>query len=326
VPAVLGVDLGATNLRVALGESAPVRRGATAGGDGGVAPGGGRGAPGGGGGAPGGGGVAPGGGGAPGGVGAAPGGVIARAAEPVPATGDAFAARVAAIAQGLASGERIVAAGVGVPGIPDGDGFAGLIAGAAGLSGAPLRRLLEDALGVPVAIDNDVNLAALAESRARGVTDLAFIAVGTGVGMGIISGGRLIHGAHGAAGELGQLPVGDHVVAPFDELGPLEAIAGGAGLAARAGTATAHEVFDAGDPALLADQARVLADAIRAVQALLDPELIVLGGGIGCRADVAGRVHDALAAHGTPPPRVERSRLGEDAGLLGALALAAQSP
>jgi predicted NBD/HSP70 family sugar kinase len=272
---VLGVDLGATNLRVALGDET---------------------------------------------------GLLARAAEPVPATGAALAARVAAIAGQLGGGTPIAAAGVGMPGTPEGDGFAGLIAGAAGLSGAPLRRLLEDALGAPVAIDNDVNLAALAEARTRSLDDLAFIAVGTGVGMGIISGGRLIRGAHGAAGELGQLPVGDHVVAPFDALGPLEAIAGGAGLAARAGTPTAREVFDAGPHALLDDQARVLASAIRAVQALLDPELIVLGGGIGCRADVAERVQVALAAHGTPPPRVERSHLGEDAGLLGALALAAQSP
>jgi predicted NBD/HSP70 family sugar kinase len=282
VPAVLGVDLGATNLRVALGESASVARGGE---------------------------IA----------------VIARAAEPVPPTGEALAARVAAIARELAGDEPVVAAGVGVPGIPEGDGFAGLIAGAAGLSGAPLRRLLEDALGAPVTLDNDVNLAAVAESRARGVDDLAFIAVGTGVGMGVISGGRLIRGAHGAAGEVGHLPVGDEVVAPFGDPGPLEAIAGGAGLAARAGTATAREVFDAGPSALLDDQATVLASAIRAVQALLDPELIVLGGGIGCRADVADRIVAALAAHGTPPPRVERSQLGEDAGLLGALALAAQN-
>jgi glucokinase len=58
------------------------------------------------------------------------------------------------------------------------------------------------------------------------------------------------------------------------------------------------------------------------VQALLDAGLIVLGGGIGCRADVLERVRAALAEHGTPAPAVEASRLGEDAGLLGALALA----
>jgi glucokinase len=272
VPAVLGVDVGATNLRVALGDER---------------------------------------------------GVLARAAEPVPGTGEELARRVAAFARG----HELRSAGVGVPGIPAGDGFAGLIAGAAGLTGAPLRQLLENALGVSVAVENDVNLAALAESRERAVDDLAFIAVGTGVGMGIVTGGRLLRGARGAAGELGQLPTGDHVVSAPDDLGPLEAIAGGAGLAARWGSGSARDVFDAGDPrarALLDDQARVLAVAVRAVQALLDPALIVLGGGIGCRPDVADRVRAALAAHGTPPPPVEVSRLGEDAGLLGALVLAAQ--
>jgi glucokinase len=279
VPAVLGVDLGATNLRVALGNES---------------------------------------------------GVLARAAEHVPPTGERLAARVAALARDLAGGRPVRAVGIGVPGIPAGDGFAGLIAGAAGLSGAPLRRLLEEALGAPVAIDNDLNLAALAEQRARGLDDLAFIGVGTGVGMGIVAGGRVVRGAAGAAGEVGRLPVGEHVVADPDDLGPLEAIAGGAGLAQRWGSGTARDVFAAaerGDDrarALLADQARVLASAIRAVHALLDPALIVLGGGIGCRPDVVNRVQAALAAHGTPPPPVEASRLGEDAGLLGALALAAQ--
>ena len=275
MPSVLGVDLGATNLRVALGDG----RGAIAG----------------------------------------------RVDAPVPATGEALAAVVAAAAREL--GEPVRAA-VGVPGIPDGDGFAGLIAGAAGLTGAPLRRLLEDALRVPVTFENDLNLAALAEQRDRGVSDLAFIGVGTGVGMGIVAGGRLVRGASGAAGELGWLPTAEQVVAPLGELGPLEVVASGAGLAARWETGTARDVFAAADrgdaraTALLVDQAAALATAIRAVQALLDPRVIVLGGGIGCRPGVAERVREALVAHGTPAPPVEVSRLGEDAGLLGALALA----
>jgi glucokinase len=280
VPSVLGIDLGATNLRVALGDA----RGAIGG----------------------------------------------RLDGPVPATAEELAARVAAAARALAGSDEVSAAAVGVPGIPAGEGFDGLIAGAAGLSGAPLRPLLERALRVPVAFENDLNLAALAEQRARGIDDLAFVGVGTGVGMGIVAGGRLVRGAAGAAGELGQLPAGGQVVAPFDALGPLEAIAGGAGLAARWGSGSARDVFaaaDRGDPraaALLEDQADALAVAFRAVRALLDPGLIVLGGGIGCRADVLERVRAALAAHGTPAPPVEVSRLGEDAGLLGALALAAQ--
>jgi glucokinase len=281
VRSVLGVDLGATNLRVAIGD--------------------GRGT------------------------------IAARVDEPVPATADELATRLAAAAHALAGSEGPRAAAVGVPGIPAGDGFGGLIAGAAGLSRAPLRPLLEAALRVPVAFENDLNLAALAEQRARGVADLAFIGVGTGVGMGIVAAGRLVRGAAGAAGELGQLPTPEQVVAPSGALGPLEAIAGGAGLAARWGGGTAHEVFEAdgrGDArarGLLEDQARALATAIRAVQALLDPGLIVLGGGIGCRPDVLERVRRELDGHGTPAPPLEPSRLGEDAGLLGALALAAKS-
>jgi glucokinase len=278
VPSVLGVDLGATNLRVALGDG----RGAIAG----------------------------------------------RVDAPVPATGEALARAVVAAARELGKPAR---AAVGVPGVPAGDGFAGLIAGAAGLTGAPLRRLLEEALHVPVTFENDLNLAALAEHRDRGVSDLAFIGVGTGVGMGIVAGGRLVRGATGAAGELGWLPTGDRVVAPPGELGPLEFVASGAGLAARWESGSARDVFAAADggdaraTALLADQANALATAIRAVHALLDPGLIVLGGGIGCRPGVAERVRAALAAHGAPAPPVEVSRLGEDAGLLGALALAADA-
>ena len=278
MPHLLGVDLGATNLRVALGD--------------------GRGA------------------------------ILARADEPVPASGEALAARVAALGRALAGDawDQVRGAGVGVPGIPAGDGFEGLIAGAAGLTGAPLRRLLEDALDMPVALENDLNLAAVAEQRARGVADLAFVGVGTGVGMGIVAGGRLLRGASGAAGELGHLPLGERTVAGADGLGPLEAVAGGAGLAARWGSGTAHDVFAAagrGDDRaqrLLDDQARALAAAIRAVQALLDPALVVLGGGIGSGADVLERLRAEL---GSSAPAVEASLLGEDAGLLGALAAAA---
>jgi glucokinase len=360
---VLGVDLGATNLRVALGDPSGV--------------------------------------------------VAARAVEPVPATGAELAARVAALAHALAGRAELEGVAVGVPGVPVGDGVQDLIAGAAGLAGAPLRALLADALGVPVVMENDLNLAALAEQRHRGVADLAFIGVGTGVGMGVVAGGRLLRGASGAAGELGHLPLDVHrVVAGDDGLGPLEAVAGGAGLAARwaardepggvardesgivagdesgvvardeprlvgggeAGVAardepwlvgsgeagdaardeprlvgsgeagdaardeprlvgggeagvvaTARDVFaaaDRGDPvavALLVDQARALAAAVRAVCALLDPALVVLGGGIGSRPDVLARVRSALEAHGRATPPLEASVLGEDAGLVGAL-------
>jgi predicted NBD/HSP70 family sugar kinase len=135
-----------------------------------------------------------------------------------------------------------------------------------------------------------------------------FVGVGTGVGMGIVSGGRLVRGAHGAAGELGHLPLAARdAVAGADGIGPLEAVTAGAGL-----PAPAHEAYGTG-----AEHA--LAAGLRAVQVLLDPELIVLGGGIGSRADVLDAVR---AAFSPPAPRVEHSVHGEDAGLVGALLLA----
>jgi predicted NBD/HSP70 family sugar kinase len=143
--------------------------------------------------------------------------------------------------------------------------------------------------------------------------------------MGIVAGGRLLRGATGAAGELGHVPAGGRELPGPDGLGPLEAIAGGAGLAARWGSGSAHDVFaaaergDARARALLDDQARALASAIRAVRALLDPEVVVLGGGIGCRPDVVERVSGALGAP------VEAARLGEEAGLHGALGEAQRS-
>ena len=82
---------------------------------------------------------------------------------------------------------------------------------------------------------------------------------------------------------------------------------------------TAAEGADATAVALLDEQASALAMGVRAVQALLDPELIVFGGGMGTRHDVFARVQAALAAHGTAPPAIELSALGERAGLIGAL-------
>jgi predicted NBD/HSP70 family sugar kinase len=160
---------------------------------------------------------------------------------------------------------------------------------------------------------------------------VAFIAVGTGVGMGLLVGGRVLRGAHGGAGELGLLPLApDRVASDPAALGPLEMVAAGAGLAARWSAhtgrpASGRDVFtaaEAADPvavSLLEEQAGALAMGVRAVQALLDPELILFGGGMGTRHEVFARVQAALAAHGAPVPAIELSALGERAGLIGAL-------
>jgi glucokinase len=262
------------------------------------------------------------------------GNVLSERAEHVDnPTGQAFAARVRELADELCP-EGPAAIAVGLPGPVAAGGLVGHLVNTPALNGAPIRSLLQEEFDVPVVIENDVNLAALGEQRrgrARGVQDVAFIAVGTGVGMGILVGGRVLRGAHGGAGELGLLPMApDRTASDLRELGPLEVVAAGAGLAARWSAhtgqpASGRDVFtaaEAGDSvalALLDDQARALAMGVRAVQALLDPELFVFGGGMGMRHEVLARVQAALAAHGTPPPEVELSALGERAGLVGAL-------
>ncbi|WP_194924100.1 ROK family protein [Catenulispora pinisilvae] len=200
--------------------------------------------------------------------------------------------------------------------------------------------------GVTTVVENDVNVSALGEQWAghgRGLQDFVVIAVGTGIGMGIVVGGELRTGATGAAGEIGYMPIGAD---PFDPAnrakGPLEMATGGEALARRyvalQGTAAAGPVagdrhlvpavFDGaarGDwPAIAAlhDEARVLALAISAVAAVLDPELVVLGGGIGAREELLRPVRSVLAQLMARPVEVRASALGDRAGLLGAVAVA----
>jgi predicted NBD/HSP70 family sugar kinase len=251
-------------------------------------------------------------------------------------TTDAFARRIRQLVDELCP-EGTSAVAVGLPAPVAADGTIGPLINLPGLSDAPLGTLLQETLAAPVVVENDVNLAALGEQR-RGRSsapeELVFIAVGTGVGMGIVIGGRIVRGAHGGAGELGALPLGpDRVGNSARTLGPLEAVAGGAGLAQQWAALTgrpsdgrdvyaAAEGGDSDAAALLDDQARALAMGVRAVQAVLDPDLFVFGGGIGARADVYARVHQALAAHGVPVPELALSALGERAGVLGAVEMA----
>ena len=195
-------------------------------------------------------------------------------------------------------------------------------------------------LGARFSIDNDVNLATVAEQEhgaGAGAGNFVFVSVGTGIGMGIVIGGDLYRGSSGRAGEISFLPVGDgpgQLPAPaVRQHGILETVASADGVlsaAKRRGmTATSTEqVFDAarsGDHAALRvvhDEASHLAKALTAVIAVLDPGLIVIGGGVGGNADLLlaptkRLLGDLLAL--SPPP-IEMSRLGRDAVVLGGLA------
>ncbi|UOY02860.1 ROK family protein [Blastococcus sp. PRF04-17] len=230
------------------------------------------------------------------------------------------------------------ATAVGTPGVPDAqNGTLGLSPNVDGLSGVSLRDELAAELGHPVVLENDVTAAAVGErwvGSARGCADFVFIAVGTGIGMGIVSGGRVVRGAHGAAGEIGYLPLGTD---PFDPVnqhrGALEEATAGETVAARysaaTGTATStREVFDLaarGVPAavaVVAEHGRLLALTITAVTAVLDPALVVLGGGVGSRPELLSPVRAALAELGKAPVDVRTTTLGTRASVVGTLDLA----
>ena len=199
---------------------------------------------------------------------------------------------------------------------------------------------------VPVQIDNNVNLAALGESWegiAHGVSTFAFVSVGAGVGMGLVVDGELVRGAHGGAGEIGYLPISHD---PYDERhrlhGGLEDEIGAAGirsaLASRrsrggAGEAetepsSAQEVFalaqrgDADAREVVDGVARRLGAAIASVIAVVDPELVVLGGGIGSNPSLLAPVRGTVAELVPLTARIETSQLGDQAALHGAVAAA----
>jgi predicted NBD/HSP70 family sugar kinase len=254
-----------------------------------------------------------------------------RAEETSGGTADDVLAQVAGLCRGVAGeagvGWRDVAAvAVGVPGVVA-DGGLRLAPHLPPFGGVDLRAALEEALRAEVLVDNDVNMATEAERRhglGREVDDFVFIAVGTGIGMGIVAGGRLQRGATGAAGEIASLPV-PGAGGPR----PLEELAGGAPMAARyGGSVSALDLYEAaarGDAratTLVDEQAQAIAVAVLAVQSVLDPALVVMGGGIGTRPDVLRRVRRRLEGLTARPPRVQTSPLGERAGLVGAVEVA----
>ncbi|MDQ6657793.1 MAG: ROK family protein [Actinomycetota bacterium] len=197
---------------------------------------------------------------------------------------------------------------------------------------------LRAAFGATLMIENDVDAAALAEQahgHGRGVDSFAFVSVGTGIGMGLVLGGELLRGAHGAAGEIGYLPF--EIAEPDDaedagRRGRLEATASGDGItraAQRAGLGSglsAREVFAAANNGdrravgVVAAEAYLVARAICAVVAVADPELVVLGGGIGRAAGFVDAVRIELERIAPVLPELQVSAVGDAAVIDGCLA------
>lgn len=270
------------------------------------------------------------------------GNIIARAGEPVDrhAGPDSILVQIAKLVQRLAASaqgtpRRLT---VGCPGIIAAD--KGIVLGAANLDGwrmVPVQQRLETALHIPVRVENDVNLGALGEGwrgAARGMRDYVFLALGTGVGGGVVLHGQLVRGAHGFGGEVGYLVSEPSLIGrDYPNHGNLEAWLGAPALerrAVEAGIAGGPEALFAaaweGKPAavaLVGDLVRRLAAAVMSIAAVIDPEAIIIGGGLSLQGDaLLEPLRRTVASMNGPPVTMLPAALGQDAQLYGALALA----
>lgn len=267
-----------------------------------------------------------------------------RSETPV-AGGNAVLSLVAAHKAQLTAqaGVSIMAAGIGLPGaLHPQTGHLERAPNLAGLTGRDMRAVFAELLGVPVAVENDVNLAALGETwLGHGATretrrgGLAFVALGTGIGMGVAWGDRVLRGALGAAGEIAALTIGaDPFAASSLASGALESVVSGAALVAdyraSGGRHPGQTLRDIAknpqaDPVLDAVMDRLakhVALAVLSVDAVVNPALFVFGGGIGSRAALLDRVRgyiNRLVPEGMPAPECHVSILGNRAGVLGAI-------
>jgi len=205
-----------------------------------------------------------------------------------------------------------------------------------GIDRFDFRAAVAEAVGTQVSLENDVNRAVLGEDwlgLGQGIDHLAFVALGTGIGAGIIANGALLRGATGAAGELGYLPFGADPFEPESlRVGAFERVAATHGIRAAYRSATGRDldvpaIFDAaraGDAAaseVIAGVARQMARAVAAIGAVCAPELVILGGSIGARPEIVEATRAELARCFPFPIRIEASTLGNHAALNGAVAI-----
>jgi glucokinase len=243
---------------------------------------------------------------------------------------------------------RVLHLTAGAPGITD--VRRGVVLAAPNLTGwndVPLRALLERELSIPVDVENDTNLAAVgehAEGVARGIDNFVFLAMGTGVGAGIYLRGALHQGATWSAGEIGYLAVtgAPRQRVQMRETGQLERIIGGLGIEARwqerlkkdrrtvgeeLKALRAPQIFDLAEQGdaraeeVLQHTARILADALSTVALLYNPELIVLGGGVGSHPALRMETERCLGENDFALPALRSSSLGTQAQLFGAVSV-----
>lgn len=220
----------------------------------------------------------------------------------------------------------------------------------------PIRRHLGELFGLPVWVDNDVNLMALGElrsGRARGEQNMVYVKIGTGIGAGIVCGGKLYRGTQGCAGDIGHVAVREasDVVCRCGKSGCLEALAGGAalgrdgtraaelgqspGLAAvldQSGKVTGEDITRAaqrGDPValeLLLRSGRLVGEVLATIVNFYNPALVLVGGGVAATGDtllasIRENVYRYSLPLATRDLQISFSPLGDQAGLRGAAAM-----
>jgi len=263
----------------------------------------------------------------------------------------------AELREGLAEHPDVKAVGIGVPCTLDRERGYAFNAVNLPINDVPFRDLVQERIGLPTSLDNDANLAALAEHRfgaAKGATNAIMLTIGTGIGGGLILGGELYRGSTGAAAELG------HVV--IDQAGPpcqgncpnrgcVEVLASGTALGREGRIAAEAHADSALGRALAAGEevdgrvvteaaiggdgiavevvatiGRRLGVALSSLANIFEPDVIVIGGGASAAGELLlGPARDELRARALPPMNrtpVAPAALGPDAGMIGAATMA----
>lgn len=293
-----------------------------------------------------------------------PGGaIVSRVHVPTPHDPDLITEAIVEAVQQVGKGrDDVRAVGVGAAGYVDADRSTVRFAPNLGWHDKPIRDLVQQATGFPVVVENDANAAAWGEfvhGVGAGHQDMLMVTVGTGLGGGIISGGRLFRGRYGMAGEVGHYrAVPDGLPCHCGQHGCMEQYASGAaherraremaaadpgraaavlalGDGTSAGLQGSHvtEAALGGDPFSLdvfARSGRWLGQALADLASILDPSVLVIGGGLGDTGELIRRPAEAAFRHALGGgehrtyAQVRTATVGQDAGLIGAADLARQ--
>ncbi len=236
------------------------------------------------------------------------------------------------------SRDRLLGIGMGLPGVTQQHSGTVSFSPTTGWMSLPIQQHLEERLGIPVMIDNDVNMMTLGEcarGAGAGCANVVYMYVGMGIGAGLIMDGQFFRGSREAAGEIGYMMIGPSDSRQGSEFGVFEkhySVPGilqkakGMRIDLHAGSSVVEQLIqqkEQGNPdaaALLEDTLRHWSYCMANIISMLNPELFILSGEMA-RIDPTGlrQMHEWLSEWVPVMPRLVKASLGEDAGLIGAV-------